>query len=93
MRRPAPRWLGRASWLAKPGLAAPEPPPNRGCLAALGVVSPDAEMQLDPAALPLDLVDLALAVLLAARLERQHLRVLREVLQPSQHLSNGHSQR
>jgi hypothetical protein len=48
---------GRASWLAKPGLATPEPPPNRGCLAALGVVSPNAEMQLDPAALPLDLVD------------------------------------
>jgi hypothetical protein len=39
-------------------------------------------VQIDSAALKFDLVDLALAVVLAARLERQHLRVLREVLQP-----------
>ena len=35
------------------------------------VVSPGAKMEVHPAALPLDLVDLAFAVLLAAGLERQ----------------------
>jgi hypothetical protein len=35
------------------------------------LVAAGAEMQVDPAALPLDLVDFALAVLLAPRLERE----------------------
>jgi hypothetical protein len=48
-------------------------------------------VQVDSAALKFDLVELALAVLLTASLERQHLRVLRELLELSQHLSNGHS--
>jgi hypothetical protein len=55
-------------------------------LASLQVISPDAEMQVDPAAVPLDLVDLTLAVLLTTSLERQHLRILRELLELSQHL-------
>jgi hypothetical protein len=57
------------------------------------VVSPDTEVQIDAITLPFDFVDLALAVLLTARLERQYLSVPGEVLQPSQHLSNGHSAR
>jgi len=48
------------------------------------LVSPDAEMQVHPAALPLDLIDLALAVLLAASLERQHLDVPWDVLELGQ---------
>ena len=64
--------VGASIVAGQAGAGRPERPPNRGCLTALGVVSPNAEMQLDPAALPLDL---ALAVLLAARLERQHLGV------------------
>jgi hypothetical protein len=40
------------------------------------VVAPNAEVEVDPAALPLDLVDLAFAVLLAASLEHEQLRVL-----------------
>ena len=48
-------------------------------------------MQVDPVALKLDLVDLALAVLLAARLEDQHLGVPRELLQGGQQFSNGDS--
>jgi hypothetical protein len=38
-------------------------------------------VQIDAVALPLDLVDLALAELLTASLERQHLRVLREMVE------------
>jgi hypothetical protein len=41
------------------------------------VVSAGTEMQIHPAALHLHLVDLSLAVLLAARLEREHLCVSR----------------
>jgi hypothetical protein len=41
----------------------------------LGVVASDAEMHVDPTALSLHLVDLALAVLLTTSLEREHLRV------------------
>jgi hypothetical protein len=67
---------------------------NYGCSTSVAaLVSPDAEVQIDAVALPLDLVDLALAVLLAASLEGQHLLILREVLQLSQHLSNDHSPR
>jgi hypothetical protein len=74
-----------ASSLGKPG-----PPAGPSCL-TLPVVSRDTEVQVDVAALPLDLVDLALAVVLTASLERQHLRVPRKLLQRAQHLLNGHS--
>jgi hypothetical protein len=47
-------------------------------------------VQISPAALELDLVDLALAVLLTGSRERQHLSVPREPLQGGQHLANGH---
>jgi len=47
------------------------PDPAYNGRSAARIVSPDAEVQVHPAALPLDLVDLALAVLLAARLERE----------------------
>jgi hypothetical protein len=46
-------------------------------LASRRVVSAGAQVQVDPAALPLDLVDLALAVVLAAGLEGEQLCVLR----------------
>jgi hypothetical protein len=45
------------------------------------LISPDPEVQIDALALPLDLVDLALAELLTASLERQHLRILREMVE------------
>jgi hypothetical protein len=45
-------------------------------------------VQVDPAALELELVDLALAVLLAARLEREELSI---VLQLSQQFSYRHA--
>jgi hypothetical protein len=38
-------------------------------------------VQIDPAALELELVDLALAVVFAAGLERQHLQVAGEALE------------
>ena len=52
------------------------------------LLQPGGRGGVHPAALSLDVVDLALAVLLAARLEGEHLRVLREVLDLTQHLSN-----
>jgi hypothetical protein len=48
-----------------------------GLLRAFRVVSSGTKMQIHPATLHLDLVDLSLAVVLAARLERQHLCVSR----------------
>lgn len=48
--------------------------PPLGCLLSLWVVSPDAEVQVDPAALLLHLVNLALAIRLAASLEREQLQ-------------------
>jgi hypothetical protein len=54
------------------------------------VVPADAKVQIHPAALKLELVDLALAVLLAAGLERQHLEVAGKMLQAGKELSNGH---
>jgi len=50
-------------------------------------------MQVHPAALPLNLVDLAPALLLAARLHRQDLSIARKVLQRDQHLSHRHTPR
>jgi hypothetical protein len=51
------------------------------------VVPTDAEVQIHPAALPFDLVDLALAVVLTTGLERQQLSVPRERLERGQHVS------
>jgi hypothetical protein len=48
-------------------------------------------MQVHPAALPLDLIDLALAVVLTTGLERQQLSVPRERLERGQPVSNSHS--
>ena len=48
-------------------------------------------MQVHPAALPLDLVDLALAVVLASSLEGQQLGITREHLKRRQHVSYGHT--
>jgi hypothetical protein len=48
-------------------------------------------VQLHPAALPLDLIDLSLAVVLAAGLKSQQLRVSRERLEGCQHVSHGHA--
>jgi hypothetical protein len=48
------------------------------------------EVQVDPAALELELVDLALAVVLATGLEGQDLRVARQVLELGQQFSYGH---
>jgi hypothetical protein len=41
-------------------------------------------VQVDPAALPLDVIDLALAVVLAASLERQQLRIPRRAISENQ---------
>jgi hypothetical protein len=48
-------------------------------------------MQVHPAALPLNLVDLALAVLLTASLEGQQLGVSRESLEGRKHVSYCHA--
>jgi hypothetical protein len=52
-----------------------------GRLVLRRVVASGAEVQVHPAALPLDLVDLALAVFFAARLERQDLQIPGEALE------------
>ncbi len=49
-----------------------------------GLVAAGAEVQVDPAALELELVDLALAVVLAAGLEGEDLQVAGEVLELGQ---------
>jgi hypothetical protein len=56
-------------------------------LASRRVVPVGAQVQVHPAALPLDLVDLALAVVLTTGLERQQLSVPRERLERGQHVS------
>ena len=48
-------------------------------------------MQVDPTALPLNLIDLPLAVVLATSLEGQQLGVPRERLEGCQHVSYGHA--
>ena len=48
-------------------------------------------MQVYPVALPLDLIDFALAVVLAAGLEGEQLGVPRERLEGCQHVSHGHA--
>jgi hypothetical protein len=49
------------------------------------------QVQVDPAALELELVDLALTVVLATGLEGQQLGVTRERLEGCQHVSYGHA--
>jgi hypothetical protein len=63
------------------------PPPGRGRsrpqagrLAPRWLVAAGPQVQIHPAALELELVDLALAVVLAAGLEGQHLQVVGQVL-------------
>jgi hypothetical protein len=59
---------------------------------ASGLIVPArAQVQVDPAALPLDLIDLAFAVVLTAGLEGQQLGVARERLEGSQQVSHGHA--
>jgi hypothetical protein len=55
-----------------------------GRLAPRWVVAAGPQVQVDPAALELKLVDLALAVVLAAGLEGQDLQVAGQVLKPGQ---------
>ena len=55
------------------------------------LVASRPQVQVDPAALELKLVDFALTVALTARLEAQHLQVAGEVLQLSQHFSHSHT--
>jgi len=47
-------------------------------------------MEIHPAALPLHLVDLAFAVVLATSLKGEHFRILGESLQRSQQVTYGH---
>jgi hypothetical protein len=67
--------------------------PLPGRLAPWRVIPAGAEVQVDSAALPLDLVDLALAVVLAAGLEGEHFHVLGEPLQSDQQVSYCHALR
>ena len=57
------------------------------------VVPAGAKVEIDPAALPLHLVDLTFAVVLAGSLEGQQLCVPWEVLQRGQQVSNCHALR
>jgi hypothetical protein len=79
----------------------PEPPQRRLLLRVeLGhdpsrlpprrLVASGPQVQVDPAALELELVDLALAVLLAGGLERQDLKVAGQVLELGQQFSYRH---
>jgi hypothetical protein len=54
------------------------------------LVASGPEVQVDAAALELELVDLALAVVVAAGLEGEDLQVAREVLEFGQQFSYGH---
>jgi hypothetical protein len=90
----------RGSWWAPNGTATGSRParatgqPGQGQrptrLVSRRVVPADAEVQVHPAALPLDLIDLALAVVLTTGLERQQLSVPRERLERGQHVSYSH---
>jgi hypothetical protein len=55
------------------------------------LVAPGPEVQVHPAAMELELVDLALAVVLAAGLEDEDLQVARQVLELGQQFSYRHS--
>jgi hypothetical protein len=55
------------------------------------LVAAGAQVQVDPAALELEPVDLALAVVLTTSLEGQDLQAAGEKLQLGQHFSDGHT--
>jgi hypothetical protein len=59
-------------------------------LAPRWLVAPGPQVQIHPAALPLDLVDLAFAVVLAGGLEGEHVQVARQVLELAKQLSYRH---
>jgi hypothetical protein len=59
-------------------------------LPPLWLVASGSEVQVDPAALELQLVDLALAVVLAAGLKGEHLEVAGQVLELSKQFSYRH---
>ena len=63
--------------------------PNR--LASRRVVPSGTQVQVHPVALPLDLIDLALAVILAVGLEGEQLGVSGERLEGCQHVSYCHA--
>jgi hypothetical protein len=66
--------------------------PSRMKVAALPPsLAADAQVQVDPAALPLDLIDLALAVVLAPGLEGQQLGVAGKHLEGREHVSYCHA--
>jgi hypothetical protein len=56
-----------------------------------GLVAADPQVQVDPAALELELVDLALAVVLAPGLEGEDLQVARQPLKLGQQVSYRHA--
>jgi hypothetical protein len=64
---------------------------GRGRLATWRSVPAGAEVQVHPATLELELVDVALAVVPAPGLEGQQLGVPRERLEDCQHVSNCHA--
>jgi hypothetical protein len=77
-----------ASWTAEPAATVGTVPLGSYCRG--GLVPAGAQVQADPAALPLDLIDLALAAILAAGLEGEQLRVPRKRLERCQHVWYGH---
>ena len=64
---------------------------SRVDLASRRIVPADAQVQIDPTALPLDLIYLALAVVFTASLEGEQLGVPRERLKGSQHVPYCHA--
>ena len=62
-------------------------------LAPRWLVASGPKVQVDPAALELELVDLAFAVVLAAGLEREQFGISRELLQLGQQFSHRHAVR
>jgi hypothetical protein len=77
------------------GLRGPPAPTGRqrqpGHLTSRQVVPAGAKVQVYPAALPLHLIDLALAVVVAAGLEREQLGVARKRLECCQHVPYSHA--
>jgi hypothetical protein len=71
--------------------AAPEPGQRPYRLASRWVVAAGAQVQVDPAALPLDLIDLTLAVVLTTGLKGQQLRVPRKRLEGREHVPYCHA--
>jgi hypothetical protein len=63
----------------------------RGRLPPWWFVAAGPQVQIDPAALELEVVDLAFAVVLAAGLEGEDFQVARQVLQLGQQISNRHA--